>query len=256
MYIELLEDQKKILESAIKKAGTYRKLSKILEIPRASIVRYKQLGTIPEDRFKKIIKFLELNESSLKIKKLDKNWKQILGGKMCVKVKKEKGTFEKQLKKAQESGAKKIKKWHKFMKENKPKEYHLMQYSKFRKVNQYKFTTKKGERVRNKLEKDTADILHKLKIEYQYEPLVRISKKYFFPDFLINNKIIVECTAWEDEYKAYKLRDKIKYLKKNYKVFVVIPKSLYSKYKILNRYLILGLDNLVPVAQTFLSSKK
>jgi len=135
------------------------------------------------------------------------------------------------------------------MKENSPEEYYLLQYSKFKKIGGYKYKTKRGEKVRNNFEKQVADILDKLK--YEYEPLIKIGKRYFFPDFLINKKIIIECTEWKGEIKAHKLKKKLKYLKKEYKVFVVIPKDLYRYYKILNKDLIKGLDKFVPVAQTF-----
>jgi len=58
---------------------------------------------------------------------------------------------------------------------------------------------------------------------------------------------------WKGETKAYKLKEKIKILKKKYQVFSVIPKPLYIYYKIFNKYLILGLDNCASIAQTFLS---
>ncbi len=139
------------------------------------------------------------------------------------------------------------------MKEKNPKKYYNMQYSKFKKVMGYKYKTKRGEKVRNWFERDVADYLHNLKIDYEYEPLVNIGKKYFYPDFLINGKVIIECTAWEDEYNAYKLKEKIAHLEKKYSVYVLIPKHLYRYYKILDKCLIVGLDKFDPVAQTFLS---
>ena len=56
---------------------------------------------------------------------------------------------------------------------------------------------------------------------------------------------------WKGLEKAYKLKSKIDMLKKKYNVYVLIPKNLYSYYKILNHHLILGLDEFVLVAQTF-----
>ena len=43
-------------------------------------------------------------------------------------IKKKNGTFEGSLKKAQKAQSKKLKEWHRYMKENKPKEYYLKQY--------------------------------------------------------------------------------------------------------------------------------
>lgn len=56
---------------------------------------------------------MNLNPEKIKIKKLEDNWRQILGGKIGVELKKKNGTFKNQLKKAQEKGAKGIKLWHK-----------------------------------------------------------------------------------------------------------------------------------------------
>ena len=250
MYIKLEKvEQEKLIQLAINKAGSYRKLVKIIKIPRTSILRYKQLGVIPEKRYEEILKFIGIERETIKTIKLEDNWKQILGGKMCVKIKKEKGTFEKQLKKAQKLGAKGLKEWHKKMKKEKPKEYYLIQYQKFKKISGYKYKTKNGERVRNKFEEKVANKLRELGIKYEYEPLIRINKKRFFPDFLINKKVIIEATEWNGETKAYSLKEKIKHLEKKYKVFVIIPKHLYSKYKILDNNLLVGLDNLDLVAQ-------
>ncbi len=250
MYIEIKEKQREIINSAIKRAGTYRKLSKKIDIPRASLVRYKQEGAIPEDRFSRIIGFLGVQESSLKTRKLEDNWRQKTGGLKCVKIKKKKGTFEDQLKRAQMSGAKKLKSWHQRMKKESPQEYYSIQYEKFKKIYGYKFLTKKGEKVRNKLEKDVADMLIKMKINYDYEKLVNVEKRWFFPDFVIDGKIIIECTAWKGETKAYQLLEKIEYYNKaKYTTFVVIPKHLYRKYKVLDKHLILGVEGLARVAQ-------
>lgn len=256
MFFKLREGVlKKIIGEAFKKAGNIRKLEKIIGIPRSSLSGYHtEKRIINENNLKKIEDFLEIKikEEDI-INKLQDNWRQIKGGKNCVITKKENGTYYNNLLNAQRSGAKKLRKWHEDMKKNNPREYYLIQYSKFKKIGGYKFKTEKGEKVRNNFEKQIADILTNLKVDYEYEPLINIKNKYFFPDFLINNKIILECTAWRGEAKAYKLKEKIKYLKNKYRVYVVIPKNLYSYYKILDNHLIKGLDEFVPVAQTFLS---
>ena len=137
-----------------------------------------------------------------------------------------------------------------------PRKYHLMQYEKFKKIGGYKFTTKNGEKMRNSFEKKIADHLYELKIPYKYEPLIKVKDRYFFPDFVINDKIIIECTAWKGETKAYKIKEKVDLLKRKYKVYVVIPKNLYTYYKILDNHLIQGVEKFVLVAQTFLICKK
>ena len=56
---------------------------------------------------------------------------------------------------------------------------------------------------------------------------------------------------WKGEKNAYKLKEKINALGSKYQIYVVIPKALYRYYKILDNHLILGLDEFVPIAQTF-----
>ena len=244
---------KKIIEKCFKKAGNIRKLENEIKIPRSTLSDYHlEKRLINENNLRKLEKFLDIKIKKEEIVgKFSDNWKQILGGENCVKMKKKRGEFIGQLRTAQKKGALRLKEWHKKMKEEHPKEYYLIQYSKFKKIGGYKYKTDKGEFVRNNFEKEVANILNRLNIQYRYEPLINIKNKYFFPDFLINNKIIVEATAWKGETKAYKLKEKIEYLKEKYGVYVVIPKNLYSYYKILNNHLILGLDEFVPVAQTF-----
>ncbi len=249
MYIKIKDNQEKIIKKARIKAGGYRKLEKITRIPKASIYNYEKLEAMPENRFKIIINFLKIKIKKENLEFFENNWRQKKGGINCVKSKKKKGVFERDLKKAQKKGIQKIKEWHKKMKKEKPKEYYLIQYGKFKKICGYKYKTKKGEKVRNKFEEEVANKLYKMKLSYEYEPLVKIGKKWFFPDFLIDNKIIIEATAWEGKEKAYLLRKKMKHLNKKYKVFVIIPKHLYSKYKILKNSLIVGIDNLDLVAQ-------
>ncbi len=257
MYLKLSENsQEAIIKEAIKKAGSFRKLSKILKIPRSSLDRYKKSESIPEKRLLKLSGFIGKDTKGLIIDKLEKNWKQKIGGLNCVKSKKRQGTFKRDLQAAQKKGAEKLKEWHKKMKLTHPRKYYLLQYSKFKRIGRYKLQTKKGEKVRNKLEKQIADILYDLGIEYKYEPLIHIKEKYFFPDFLINKNIILECTAWKGETKAYKLKEKIDILKDKYKIFVIIPKPLYSYYKILDECLIKGIKEFVPLAQTFPICKK
>lgn len=255
MFIKI-KNQEDIIRKAIAKAGSYRALSKKLKIPCSSIARYINGEALPEDRFNSIVKFLNINNpQELCWEKLPNNFRQKIGGIRCVESKKKKGTFIRDMERIQKISSEKLKKWHKHMKENNPEEYYTIQYSRFKKIGGYKCKTDRGEIVRNILEKQIADILYKLKLDYQYEPLVRINKKFFFPDFLINNKIIVECTMWKGQDKAHKLKRKIKHLRENYSVFVVIPKSLNKVYSLIESSLILGLDEFASVAQTFSNVK-
>lgn len=53
---------------------------------------------------------------------------------------------------------------------------------KFKKIAGYKFITENGEKVRNNFEKEVADLLKKLGLDYKYESLVKVGNRYFFPD--------------------------------------------------------------------------
>lgn len=235
-----------LVSKAIKKSGTIRKLEKRIKMSRSSISDYQlEKRIIKDDNLKKLIDYIKIlvKEEDI-IDRLPDNWKQIKGGKRCVETKKKNGTYQEQLKQCQKKGSEGIRLWHKDMKENNSKKYYSMQYEKFKKVGGYKFITENGEKVRNKFEKETADLLRSLKINYKYEPLVKIGDKCFFPDFLIDKNIIIECTEWRGSDKAIKLRDKIEYLKRQYEVFVLIPKPLKRYYEILNQHLLLGMDDL------------
>ena len=247
MYIVLKRNKlSTIMSKAIKKAGNIRSLEKKVRISKSTLSLYKtKKKIISKINLTKLINYNMEKIDGKDIKeKLKDNWAQIKGGQNCVRLKKERGTFEKNMKKCKESSSKYMKKWHEKMKEENPKEYYLTQYTKFKKIGGYKYITKNKEKVRNKLEKDTADMLHKLKIEYEYEPLIKANNRYFFPDFLIDKKIIIECTAWRGHEKATKLKEKINHLKKKFKVYVLIPKHLNRYYKILNKHLIFKLDEM------------
>jgi hypothetical protein len=249
MYLRLRKGKlKEIISKAIRKAGNLRKLEKEIGIPRTNLFQYHHENwIIRKDRLENILNYLKikLQEDDI-IETLPHNWRQIKGGKRGVEIKKEKGIYEEQLRICRSKNTNtSLKLWHKKMKKENPEKYYLMQYEKFKKIGSYKFTTLRGERVRNSFEKQVADILFKNKINYKYEPLVKSNNKYFFPDFLIDDKIIIECTEWRGFDKAIKLKDKIKHLEVKYNVYVIIPKALKRYYEILNKYLLFETDELI-----------
>lgn len=254
MYILLKQSKlKNYIKQAIEKAGNYKKLSEKLNIPRQKIWSYqKNNPAINKKRLDEILKYLNKNISSEEIeKKLPDNWRQIIGGKNCVKKKIKNGTLKNQLEKSRQCIKKSLANWHKELKEKDPKTYYKIQYEHFKKIGNYKFVTKKGEKVRNILEKEIADILKKLKIPYEYEPLIKAGDNYFFPDFIINKNTIVECTMWRGYDKATKLADKINKLQKKYKIYVVIPEKIKKYYELIKENLILGTKNFENLASTF-----
>jgi hypothetical protein len=260
MYLKLKTGVlKEIINTSFKKVKDVKKFAKKIRIPKSTLYLYRnEKRLISEKNLKKLQEFtnIQIQEEDI-AKKFPDNWKQIIGGKKCTEKKRINNTLNTQLEKARKkiSFEKSAKAWHIRMKRDNPDEYHMIQYERFKKIGGYKFITKKGEKVRNLLEKQTADILFDNKIEYKYEPMIRFNKKYFFPDFLIKPYIIIECTAWRGFDKATKLRNKIDCLKGKYRVFVLIPKALNNYYKILNNHLVLGLDEFVPLAQTFRDAK-
>ncbi|MBS3079504.1 hypothetical protein J4218_05260 [Candidatus Pacearchaeota archaeon] len=251
MYLKLKKGKlQEIISLAIKRAGSIRKLVLKVNIPRSTIFEnYQEKHFINEKNLNKILQYLEIKLDKKDIlKRFPDNWKQIIGGKKCVETKKANGTYEKQLKQCQQKGGKiYLKKWHSKMKKQDSEKYHILQYERFKKISNYKFETKNKEKVRNKLEKEVADILKTMNIKYRYEPLIKIGGKYFFPDFLINDKIIIECTAWRGFDKAIKLKSKIKSLETKYRVYVVIPKTLKRYYVTLNNWLVLGTEELINI---------
>jgi hypothetical protein len=130
------------------------------------------------------------------------------------------------------------------MKSDNPDLYHKIQYERFKKIGKYKHESLKGEKVRNDLERRTANWLIKNKINYKFEPLIRIDNKFFFPDFVIEDKVIIECTMWRGYDKAAKLREKIEVLERKYKVFVLIPENLYKYYKSIQPNIIFSLEEI------------
>ncbi len=240
---------KNLTSDALRKSGNIRKLETNVKISRSTLSNYyNEKITIRKENLDKLLNYLNtsIKEGDI-IEKLPDNWKQIKGGKKCVEAKKKNGTFEKQIKQMRSKNnydSECLRLWHEKMKKENIEKYHIMQYERFKKIGGYKFITENGEKVRNKLEKETADLLRSLKINYKYEPLVKAKGKYFFPDFLIDNNVIIECTEWRGFDKAIKLKNKIEFLKKEYKVFVVVPKPLKRYYEILNQHLLLGIDDL------------
>lgn len=254
MYLILKKEKlKEIVLKAVQKAGTYRKLSGEIKIPVSTIYNYISINrTITKENLDRLLAYLGTDISKEEIiQELPDNWKQIIGGKNCVKKKQKEGKLDKQLKEARKHiiNGKRIGDWHKKMRKQNPEAYYKIQYEHFQKVGHYKLITKNGEKVRNALEKKTADILKRLGIVYKYEPLIKAENRYFFPDFVINDKVILECTMWRGYDKAIKLKEKIRYLNKKYKVYVIIPPKLEKYYGSIKDNLILGLDNFQKIIQ-------
>jgi hypothetical protein len=219
------------MSTAIRKAGSERNLAKILGTHKSAVYFYKYKNRpIRKDVFFKLSELLGLEESDLSqliSKKLEKNWKQKIGGKNCYMKKIKSGKFKRNLIKMKKASSAR----HEKLKKELGKRYFLDQYNRFKKIGIYKIKTDRGEFVRNTLEKRVADNLFQLGLDYEYEPCIKTNKNYYFPDFRVN-RFIIECTMWRGSDKAIKLSKKIdNYKKLEYKVLVVVPNNLRKFYK-------------------------
>jgi len=165
------------------------------------------------------------------------NWGRKLGG---LHAKKEqRGFFHPSYKEKRrvwrgKGGRMQLKKWHKTMREQEPEEYRKIQHERLKKSFNYKHLYGR-QKYRNLLELSVAKILTESRIQFNYEPVLKCAGKFYFPDFIINNNLIIECTFWHDvKQRAEGLREKIK----DYKEFgidniiiITLPKHVdeYSK---------------------------
>ena len=166
------------------------------------------------------------------------NWGRIKGGKAVQEKYSKENRFEEIHRGMRKASSEYMKKWHSKMKRCSPNKYYALQHSRFKRVGGYKFISDKGHHVRNKFELEIANILNSIPVNYEYEPMIRISSTYLFPDFKIKN-LIIECTYWRGAQKAQALSEKIKkYEEAGFEVKVVIPEKLSSFYKSIEKHTI------------------
>jgi len=241
MYVIINSKIRNLILKCIKKAGTEDRLLKILNLP-DSIYNYKTRSrTIPLVRLRKLIKFLNLDEKDFVYKSilLPHNWRQKIGGIKSFQSKVEKGTFKNNIKKMSRISSIRMKKIFEYQKKFHTEQYYKKQYERFKKIAQYKYSTRKGEKVRNTLEKNVADFLFQNNINYQYEPYVEGKNGKYFPDFLLSDRRIIECTMWRGFDKAQKLSNKIRDLeKKNFKIIVVVTPNVKRFFKKIDKYVV------------------
>lgn len=247
-YVQLEKSVlRNLIYKAVRKAGSEKKFAATTKIPAGCIYHYKmETRNISESRLLNVLRFLGRAKHQIRIKSiLAKNWGKKKGGHACFKTKKNEGTWESNLEKMKEQSSKRMKKWHRKMKSQQPGEYYKLQYNNFKKIGRYKIRTTRGEMVRNKLEKNVADFLYEHNQAYEYEKLVLIRQKAYFPDFIIRNTII-ECTEWKGVEKAYKLRDKFKDLREaGFQPILVVPERLRHYYKVLDGYIVTDIHTLL-----------
>lgn len=237
--------QTKLINEAILKAGSERKLSKVTGIPKSSIHNLKfEKRNLSELTAEKIFKFLKISKKDVELniaETLSDNWGRIKGGLNLIKIKREKGILDQTILNLNKASSKYMKEWHKLMKENEPEMYYVGQYEKFKKVGKgYTFVLENGTKVRNLLEKEVGDFLIKICPKIKYEHYLNISGKAYFPDFLYKDKII-EVTEWSHpgveriNYLKKKIED---YQKEGYFICFFIPKKFRKFYKELDNHII------------------
>ena len=224
-----------LMEKAISKAGSERKLSKIIKISHQQINKYRlEKLLLPDTTLNILLNFLNLNRQKIEnfvISELDDNWGRFKGGVNLIKKHKLNGTYKSYLIHLKKRGKRVFSNWHKTMKKNNPELYYKMQHEKFKRIGIDKYRTKKGHLVRNKLELDIANFLYSKGFEYEYEPYLKINNSVYFPDFKIGN-FIIECTAWRGYLKISSIRKKIRdYEKAGFSVRYVIPPEIKKFYK-------------------------
>lgn len=249
MFVKMRKGElKKLICFAVQKAGSERMLTEAVGIPPITIYYYKhEMYNISQERYASLSRYLGIPDETAEHKQealLPSNWGRKKGGRNSVAMKKKNGTWISNLDKMRKGSSRHQKAWHKRMKREHPLDYYNSQYTKFKKVGGYKLVSMRGEKVRNSLEKEVADLLRQMGLEYEYEPLVKGKTGYYFPDFKVG-KIMIECSMWRGEEKAYKLLHKIKDLQKaGYCVVVIVPMELRHFYKVLDVYLVTDLEEL------------
>jgi len=102
----------------------------------------------------------------------------------------------------------------------------------FRNVGQRKFLGPNNEKMFTKTEKRIAEFFVKNKIKYEYEPLLNIKEHKYFPDFIIQNKIIIERCGLLSKKYFKSLRKKINdYSKLENQIVIIIPRKIYGTLK-------------------------
>ena len=224
---------------AVRKAGSERKPEKLTGIPHASVHYYKKFKwRLPYNRFNLLAGFLGFKKSDFVFELIDPKEFRVKGGiEVQEKYLKENRFFEIH-KRMRRGSSNYMKKWHQKMKKENPEAYYKLQYERFKKVADYKKRTMRGEFVRTDLELEVANLLFELGLDYCYKPFLSVCSKSYFPDFKIGN-LIIECTAWRGEQKAYSLLSKIRKLEESgYAIKVVIPDNLRRFYKPIENYIL------------------
>ncbi len=218
-----------LFSRAVQKAGSEKRLAKLVKIPSASIYEYRiHHRRIPWVRFVRLRDFV--GWGTIPFQRLSLNPFYQKGGNATTQRLLKENRLEKVLQKARKKAAEKLKEWHARTKETNPSLYYSIQYSRFKRIGGHKFQTQRGEHVRNELERMVADCLCAAGILYTYEPCIHVKNRCVFPDFVIG-KLALECTAWKGNSKIPSLKRKISELTEaGFDVALVVPENLRETY--------------------------
>ena len=207
---------------------TWRKLSEIFNVDWKTIRDWRdEVYSIPDSIFDKIIKeFPRLSRfKSLITVKLNDNWGKVKGAHAAhktvrKKLKTDKKYRERWVKKCKLGGINNIK--------NGPiKNWDAG----FRRVGTRKVKGPKDEMMFNEGEKNIAEFLLQMGVNYQYEPLIELNGNHYFPDFLVNNIIIERCgLATKNYFKSIKRKFK-DYKSWKGKVIIISPKKTLEMFQ-------------------------
>ena len=143
------------------------------------------------------------------------------------------------------------------MREKNPEKYYVWQYDRFKKIGKgYPLKLFNGVKVRNKLEKQIGNFLINRKVVFSYEQYININGKAYFPDFIIDENIILEVTEWKHpsiEKLKNLMRKADEYKLKNYKILFFIPENCRKFYKDLKAPITSNLNELEILIKGFVA---
>lgn len=236
-------EQSKFLRLAAKSVGSLRKLAKLLGLKWGTFWYYlNEQITLPYTWLEKLLPFTNLKEEYIISECVEKilpfNWGAVIGGTKTSKINMARLRADPKFK---ELWIRHCKKAGAAIKNGFIKNWDIG----FRKAGRRNVIGPKGENMFNEAEKNIALWLIKHNKSYEYERLIKINGKFYFPDFIVGNVIIERCGLCTEKY--LKLLKRKFYDYRNYwngRIIVICPKNLLkpikrlissnSKFKIIN----------------------
>jgi len=207
---------------------TWNELAIFLQIELEALKNwYKERILLPKNIFKKIIKYYPQLASyeNFVIEEKSDNWGQVVGeirgSETIIKKLKTDTLFRTEwIKNSKKGGNNNIKK-------GLIKNWDVG----FRKIGIRKIIGPKNEKMFTEMEKRIAEFFIKNKIDYEYEPLLKIGGKNYFPDFQINKAFIIERCGVVSKNYFKSLQNKLNdYEKIKRNVVLIFPKKARNSF--------------------------